>query len=256
VPERAAGPRGTGRTGGPAADSAGRPWAGRTLEPSAAAGDDGAPDPGLAAALAGPDPRGEGLPGVVAALAGARLLVPLLATEGEDGDGGGGGAAEMALPHLRGRDGRTALPVFSGVAALAAWDAAARPVPVDARRAALAAVGDGCDVLVVDPAGPAVVVPRPAVEAVAQARPWTPSPRDPEVAAAVTRALSGLPDAVGVSTAPGRRAELAVVLTLRPGLDATALDALTREVSARLAADVVVAARVDSLELRLLSADR
>jgi len=53
---------------------------------------------------------------------------------------------------------------------------------------------------------------------------------------------------------PGRRAEVAVVLDLTPGLDRARLDAVLARVNEALAADDTVAARVDSLELRLTTA--
>ena len=52
-------------------------------------------------------------------------------------------------------DGMRALPVFSGIEAVAAWDPEARPVPVTPARAGQAAVSEGCEVIVVDVAGPA-----------------------------------------------------------------------------------------------------
>lgn len=231
-------------------DSAGVPWRGRSFTPSGFEGDDGTADPRLASALAAHQAGDAGLDDVVAALAGARLLVPVVATRGEE-------AAEMAVVTLRGTDGRVALPVFSSVAALAAWDAAARPVPVEARRAALSAVDSGTDVLALDVAGPVtVVVPRPAVWAVAQGRSWVPSPRDREVAAAVRAAVTAVPGVDDVRCEPGERAELRVVLLVSPGLDADGVRALTEAVSGHLAASEVVAERVDSLELRVLPTPR
>lgn len=238
-------------------DSAGVPWQGRSIAASGFAGDDGSPDAGLAAAVAAHAAGTGDLADVVAALAAARLLVPVVAALGEGGTSPRTGlpvetSADMAMVTLRGRDGRVALPVFSGVPALAAWDAAARPVPTGARRAALAAVAEGADVVVLDAAGPVtVVVPRPAVWAVAQGRVWTPSPRDPEVAAAVAGAAGAVAGVDGVRCEPGERAELRVVLAVRPGLDREALSALTTAVSGALAASEVVAERVDALELRL-----
>ncbi len=238
------------REGGADADSAGTPWAGRTLMPSPFAGDDGAVAPALAAALAaGGDPAA-----VLAALDGARVFVPVIAVAGEiDAATGGDAGADMALPVLRSPDGRTALPVFSDVAALTRWDAAARPVPVDARRAALSAIQEERSLLVLDPAGPLpVLLPRPALWALAQGRGWTPSPLDPQVRAAVAGAAGAVTGVVSAACEPGQRAELRVVLGVRPGLDAAGLEALTGAVSAALAASEVVAERVDSLELRVV----
>jgi hypothetical protein len=249
-------------------DSAGVPWRGRTFQPSGFEGDEGTADPRLAAALAAYRDTADALVHVVHALSGARLLVPVVATVGPQeasertgrgaDQGAGTGAetpAEMAVVTLRGRDGRVALPVFSSVDALAAWDPAARPVPVGAGRAALAAVEEAAQVLVLDVAGPVTaVVPRPAVWAVAQGRTWTPSPEDPQVVSAVAAAAGAEPLVEDVTCTPGTRAELCVVLAVRPGLDRAGLDAVTAAVSRRLAADPLVAERVDSVEMRVTSA--
>lgn len=244
------------------ADSAGVPWAGRTLSPSGFEADDGSADSRLAAALADYAAGTADLAAVVAALADVRVLVPVVAVlgEGEHADATGPDGqrlasdktADMALVTMRARDGRTALPVFTSVASLASWDRTARPVPVEARRAALSAVDEGCSLLVLDPAGPATaVVPRPALWSLAQGIGWTPAPQDADVAAAVSAAATSVDGVLAASAEPGRRAELAVVLQVRPGLDRSGLDAVTQAVSARLAASEVVAERVDSLELRV-----
>jgi hypothetical protein len=233
-------------------DSAGVPWAGRTLTSQPFAGDDGSAAPALAAALAGGDEHA-----VAEALAAARVLVPVVAVLGEEPAPAGPSGlpadktADMAVATLVGRDGRRALPVFSSLAALAAWDAAARPVPAEGPRAALSAVADGCDALVVDPAGlrPAVVR-RPVLWALAQGRRWLPPARDPDVLAAVEHALVGV--GVHVACAPGRRGDLLVRLGLPAGLDAGQLSALLDGVKARLAASELLAERVEGLELEVV----
>lgn len=259
---------------------------GRELPPTSRfAADDGAADPALTAALARSAAGEGGLEEVVAALASARVLVPVLAIEHDQEPGheagalhagvaaGAGeadacGTAEFAearhasagVVAVAAPDGRTALPVFTSVAALTAWHATARPMPAEGPRAAAAALGEGWDLLVVDPGGGApVVVPRPAVHALATGTTWRPAVRegtvDPAVRAAVRRAAEG----AGVRTVdvvPGRRAEVGVVLELTPGLSQSGLEHTLAEVGARLAADPDVAAAVDSLELRpVVSAD-
>jgi hypothetical protein len=120
--------------------------------------DTGAPDPALAAALSAyaADPARE--PEVLAALAEARLLVPVIATLGEAETGPEGlvrdKSADMATVLMRWEGGRTALLAFTGLEALHRWDPEARPVPVTARTAALAALQDGAEALLIDPAGP------------------------------------------------------------------------------------------------------
>ncbi|NHC24952.1 SseB family protein [Nocardioides sp. IC4_145] len=99
---------------------------------------------------------------VLAALTGCRLLVPVVAVLGEvEVDEHGlahDKSSDMAAVLLTGADGRLALLSFSGTAAMAAWDPAARPVPVPARVAAQSAVQEGAAALLVDVAGPVRVV--------------------------------------------------------------------------------------------------
>lgn len=306
---------------------------GRELPPTSAfAGDDGSADPRVAAALTALGDGTGTLAGVVEALAGTRVLVPVLAElEAAETVEVGGHAhtvdkeASAGIVALQAPDGRTALPVFSSVAAMAAWRRDARPVPTDVVRAALSAVSEGWELLVLDAGGPVTaLLPRPAVWALAQQQPWRPAvlpgagagaggaagPRsggsgsdgaagpsvDPEVRAAVRAAVLGAvptyaaeastgasasegtsdgssgrswfrrrraepsdpsPTAgtpgpvVDVDAVPGSRAEVAVVLTLVPGLDRPTLDGVLRRVGEALAADDTVTQRVDSVEVRL-----
>ncbi len=126
------------------------------------ADDDGAPDPVLRAALAAHRAGDAGPVEVLAALASARLLVPVVAVVGETTTGSHGllqeKSSDMAAVLLTGADGRTALLAFTGADSLAAWDPAARPVPVTTTTAALAAVQEGAAAVVVDVAGPASYV--------------------------------------------------------------------------------------------------
>jgi len=134
------------------------------------AGDTGEADPVVLSALAAFESGQAGAAVVDGVLAGSRVLVPLLAvlTDPDPGEpapaapaggAGAGGAAglrsdktaDMAIVTVTGRDGRRGLPVFTSVAALQAWNAAARPVPVEAARAARAALDDGAAALLVDP---------------------------------------------------------------------------------------------------------
>jgi SseB protein N-terminal domain len=116
-------------------DSAGVPFGGRELTGTGFDGDTGEADPALTAALAAPgDERA-----LVAAVARARLLVPVVAepTEVDEfGDHLVEKRTDMAAVTLVAPDGTRALPAFTSAAALAAWDPAARPVPVAADRAA------------------------------------------------------------------------------------------------------------------------
>lgn len=131
------------------------------------AGDDGAADPALAAALAtydgDPDARHAA---TLAVLQHTRLLVPVVAVLGEveheerpDGSRlARDKTSEMATVMMTGRDGRTALLAFTGSAAMRRWDPEARPVPVSVPRAAEAALQDGAAAVLVDVAGPVLFV--------------------------------------------------------------------------------------------------
>ncbi|NHA67757.1 SseB family protein [Phycicoccus flavus] len=226
------------------ADSADVPWAGRDLGATGFEQDTGAADPALASALAGAADDVS----LMRAVEAARLLVPVVADARDDG-------TDMAAVTLLAPDGARALPVFSGVEALAAWDGAARPVPVTPARAAQAAVAEGCEVLVVDVAGPATRVLRSSMLwALAQQRAWEPAHTDPFVASGVAAAVAGERDVVehrveeGTPTGAG---VLGVVLRLRPGLDAAAVQALATRVGERLATDGELRARVDGLAFRI-----
>lgn len=238
--------------------------AGRALPPvSRFAGDDGRCDPALAVALAVAEPR-ERLAAVVAALATARVLVPVLAhldERAEPGDPGctdhgvvGEKVASAVMVTVAGPDGRAVTPVFSSVTAMGRWDPSARPVPVEAVRAALAAAAEADGLLVLDPGAPgAVPVPRPAVWALAQGRPWVPALDDGAVRAAVVAAVGAVPGVAGARCEPGSRSEVRVVLAVEAGLDRARLDAVVAAAGQALAADAVVAERVDSLELAVVA---
>jgi hypothetical protein len=133
----------------------------RTLADSPFPGDDGLADPALRRALAAVGREPTAYLDAVAALCGARVLVPVVATAtrlatvpGTDGRISSDKEAEMAVVLLRAPDGRQALLGFSGLDSLHAWDADARPVPVTIDLAARAAVDDGAAALLVDVAGP------------------------------------------------------------------------------------------------------
>ena len=123
------------------------------------ADDDGSADPSVTAALAAydADPHGRNA-ATLAMLQDSRVLVPVLAVLGEVEYDEKGLAhdktSDMATVLITGQDGRTALLAFTSQQALTAWNADARPVAVSLRKAALSAIQDGADALLVDVAGP------------------------------------------------------------------------------------------------------
>ncbi|WP_257571039.1 SseB family protein [Streptomyces sp. NP160] len=248
-----------GRHGDAHGDSAGTPWAGRTLTDSPFAGDDGSLAPALAAVLDAARASGEpvDVEALITALPGARLFVPVTAVSaGTDEATGGDLGADMAIPTLRSPDGRDALPVFTSVAALTAWSSTARPVPVEARRAAVSAVQEGQQLLVLDPgvegAAGSVVVPRPALWALAKGEPWTPSWRDPEVAGALERIAARMGGVVEITSTRGPGAggagELRVTVRLSAGAGAHE-EWARRTFGEEAGRDPVLAERVDSVLL-------
>lgn len=175
-------------------DTAGQPWAGRELHGQYHnfEQDDGAADPGYQHAKA---ELLEGLgseAAVVQSLAKARVFVPIVAelssTEQTQHGLTADKESEMALVTLQAPDGRRALPVFSSTASLENWHPEARPVAVYAARAALSAVAEDAQLMVVDPgADYTFVLRRPALWALAQQNPWTPSYADPVLQETVRR---------------------------------------------------------------------
>lgn len=246
------------------ADSAGRPWAGRAFEASPWAGDDGTAPEAYTRALAAFRAGETGPEGVIDALRGVRLLVPLLAEIGEVGETASGHAfdkkAELALVTVAGPDGRRVLPAFSSAAAMAEWNPAARPVPAPARQVALGAAGDGTELVVIDPASDRFGLRRSALEALARDLPWTAPWRDPEVGRAVRAAVAGEPAVTTARTgtddpnASLDGAELLVVIVLHETLDRQQVAELLARVQRRWTGDPVVRSRVDSMTVRLEAA--
>lgn len=267
------------RAGEPA-DSAGRPWSGRDLSGEGNPlhrydADDGAADPSVEAALAALSSGGTE-EAVHAALATARVFVPVVATLAEGGFGDHGFSedkeADMALVTLSAPDGRKALPVFTSVERLEAWHGEARPVAVFAPRAALSAVSEGAELLVLDPgAETTFVLRRPGVWALAQQQTWTPSYRDERLVDVLGDAIEGISQIREVHLEPGRGVvsrdrsgrilngggagpELRIVLELTPGLPADAVRGIVTELNGRLAGNERFAEAVDSIEISLRSA--
>jgi hypothetical protein len=150
----------------------------------------------------------------------------------------GAKVSEIALPTLVGRDGRTALPVFTSLDALTRWRPGARPVPREAGLVWRAADRDGHAVMV-DVAGP---VPLPVegarLAALARGEPVPPAHRDPDTQAAIAAVAARHPAVAGVALYPGQAGtDLLLQLRLAPGID----DAAGGAAAARLGEDVMAA---------------
>ncbi len=245
-------------------DSAGQPWAGRELHAPAFAQDDGSADPRLIEAIHRFRSHEVSPAEVVAALAGTRLLVPLVAVLGEAAPGPHGKlvdkSAELAIVTVEGRDGRRVLPAFTSVQALQTWNPKARPVPVEAERVALAAASEETDLVILDPRSDTEFgLRRSALEALARGSEWRPPWQEASVVEDVRASVADEPAVVAVDLIPGDPeatlvgAELAIRLELRPGLDREALDGLLARLGASWATSAGLAS-VDGVAVSLATA--
>lgn len=122
--------------------------------------DTGAADPRLSAALAAhlrrpsPAARAE----VLAALAGARVFVPVHARHRPPDDDGRSTGSETLLLTLVGSAGGRALPLFLEIGQAVQFRPGARPVPLSGPEACRGALDDGAVAVLVDPPGAALAV--------------------------------------------------------------------------------------------------
>ena len=248
-------------------DSAGQPWKGRSFEPNPNAADDGTAPAAFLEAHAAFRAGEATIVDLVETIRRCRFLIPLVAVAGETGVGPDGQlvdkSQELSIITVEGPDGRPVLPVFSSTAAMAAWRADARPVPADAVRVALAAASENTDRVVIDPRSETLVVlPRPAVWAVAQSRPWAPAVDDDEVVEALSRPANEHPVIWAVSVVPGDpRAtgagpEVVVRVAHDPDAQPEEVRAALSALGAAWASDPTVAERVDSISIQPIAAPR
>ena len=257
----------------PPADSAGVPWQGRSFGEHPSSADDGSAPPQLMVVLERFRAGGCSTLDVIEAIRVSRLLIPLVAelvvAENSDAEHlgaehrgrNGDKSANLGVVTVAAPDGRRVLPVFSSVDAMTVWNPDARPVPSDAVRVGLAAASEGTELVVLDPGSVSeFVIRRPAVWALAQSLPWVPSFLDDEVLAAFLAAAAPEASVAAVLLDAGdpnaRLAgpELDVAVAIRPGLARAELEAVLRRLSDRIGADEVIAARVDSLAIRVIDA--
>lgn len=171
------------------------------------AGDTGAADPAVRAALAAYADGTGTEHAALSALAAGRLLVPVVAVLADAGDDGTEKETEMALPTLIGNDGRRAVIAFTGTETLRRWQEGARPVPVAAAQVWAAALGEA-DAAVIDVAGPVqLVVEGARLTALAAGQPPPLPHEDPDIRAAIAAVTGDFTLAPG-----GPGADLAVIL--------------------------------------------
>lgn len=205
---------------------------GRTLLPTGFEGDDGASDPALLAALSAARRDEAAVYPAYAALAGRRVLVPIVAVLGESEAAETVGPdgqvlrrdkdSDMAVITLVAGDGMKALPAFTSVEALAEWAQGAgypqaRPIPVSIETAAAAALQEQASVLLLDLGGPGrFEISGSPLRAFAQGRTPLPPAVDPEVMEAIKKVLASVPEVAHVleSARLGQAAEDITVLAL------------------------------------------
>lgn len=221
--------------------------------------DDGTTPTELQAAYATEAPHRLGA--VVTALRETRVLIPVVANIDEmeepeyEGQIVGDKKSHAAMVTVATPDGRAALPVFSSTQAMAGWREDARPVPVDARRAALAAGTEADSLLVLDPGTPeATLIPSQAVAAIATGAEWNNPILDGEIHTAIAQIVEAIPAAVRAEVLPGQSAEVRIVLALRAGLDRVAVLNASNQMSTALGSTPIITERIDSLELRITTA--
>ncbi|MFC0598650.1 SseB family protein [Streptomyces palmae] len=217
--------------------------------------DDGSADPRLTAALAAwkADPSAEA--GVLEALAGARMLVPVVAVLGEVEEGPDGlrreKTSDMAVPTLQAPDGRRALLAFSSTDALARWRPDGRPVAVPMRGALEAAAHEKADTIVLDIAGPVTYeLTGPALLALAEGRTSVDPLTDPAVAEALRTVLAAEPEVLRAHLTAAEDADGMLALAL--AADAVAQQTVQRLAQALATHEVLRARLVRGLTLALL----
>jgi hypothetical protein len=239
-------------------DSAGVPWEGRAFHENPDAADDGSAPERVVEAIRRFRAHEVGVVEVVEALHDARLLLPLLATRGDEGVGVHGQVVdktqELSLVTAAGPDGRSVLPAFTSTDTMRGWNATARPIPIIVPRIALAVAAEGTPLIVIDPGSPThFVLRRPCFRALATGERWVPCFEDLDVLDAFLASSAGESALVAMQLAPGdpdarlAGAELLVQLSVHEGLEKTELDAVVARLGERWAADPLIAERVDSI---------
>ena len=268
------------------ADSAGRPWQGRSFEPNPHANDDGSADPVLLAALvefrtahdeaiavmeaggllaSGERAEWADPSAVIEAVRGARLLIPMMASLGESGEGAHGQtvdkSADLAIVTVEGPDGLPAMPAFTSMAAMTAWNKDARPIPIGARKICLAAAAEQTTRVVLDPGSDTnFVLRRPLIAAIAQDLEWVSPVTDPRIGEIITNSVEGEDSVVQVGLAaadPGfllANEELLVQIVLVPGLEREVLQATVQRITDRWEQQEYFVNAVDSVTFQLRAA--
>ncbi len=242
-------------------DSSGVPWEGRTFQPNPHAEDTGATPADVATGLSEWSTGAGSFTDLVATFATARFLIPLVAHAGEDFDAHNpvmeDKVQELSVVTVSGPSGENVIPVFTSTAAMKSWNPESRPIPIEAQRVALAAASEHTERLVINPGTDSIVLRRPVVWAIAQAKPYIAPWESADFIAETTTLLNGIDNLIDVGVgagdprASGDGPDVTLFLGLVDGLNAAQVDALTTTVQARVAENQLFASTVDALALTL-----
>lgn len=242
-------------------DSAGVPWEGRSFESNRFADDDGETPKEIREALVNHAAKPDALK-VIDSLRGQRLLIPLLATLGESELGPHGQLVEksagLAIVAVSTPDQKTAIPVFTSVSEMAKWNKDARPVPVEVERIAIAAVSEGHERVIINPATEAFAVRRPALAALAQQLAWVPPELNHRVLEIVSGAAESSSAITGIELVSGdprsslSGPELKIIFRVKPGLNEKELGAELAAITQQLGTEEFLNF-VDSVSVQVLA---
>lgn len=219
--------------------------------------DDGSITPQLAAALGEPEHlRTEAIVGAL-----GRVLIPVLphampaAGVEQDGliaDADAPTCPDDGLIRVDFPGGRQAFPIFSSVQAVQNWNPEARPVPIDVARMAAVALTRGPGLLTLDPgSADETWLGRSAVAALAGGTDWTAPWDDPLIVEKITEAFDGyVPGLDKIGIQPGRCGSAVLVLYLIPPAERQVVENVVQTVSAVIASEPYVRARLDVIEIR------
>ena len=247
----------------PAADSAGIPFDGREFRPHPFDGDDGLCPEALATALSlwAENPSGEAMSAVIDALRSDRVLVPLLAEAGELGHTDEGKVVdktqELSIVSVEGPDGKPVALAFSDVQSMAAWNAEARPIPVEAQKVAAWVLDDQMARIVLNPGSSSqCVVRRGGVIALLTGEPYTPPWQDDSVVSGISAAFDA-DESVTVSPGwhlqGGNGPDLSIEVSLPAGLTHAQLEKRQAHWAGVWGDNDLVNQRVDGLHLKLVA---
>ena len=253
-------------------DSAGQPWAGRTFSSNNFSDDDGSASPAFLEAVAAfraadlwSDDKAHALRKAVDTVRVTRFLIPLMAEAGDVGTNKDGlvvdKTQELSVVLVAGPNDTKALPAFSSVAAMQAWNPSARPIPIPGVQLAAAAIEDNVDMIVIDPTADSELTIRArAFEAIADERIWLPPHLDQELIRIFTGPGNREPYVKHIKLAPGdpdargQGSELLIEVGLVPNLPEDDVQKVVSRLAETWSNQQVIAEKVSSLLVNVVPA--